>query len=232
VLFENRGHHIAYSTVVKKWLSQLATDSNFTIDYINNTKPIDDDYLAQYQLFIHLDHPPYGWKDKAVAAFERDIKGRGGWIGFHYATLLGEFDGYAMWPWFSDFMGGIRFTNYIADFADGTVSIEATIHPCMKSIPKQFTISKEERYTYDKSPRPTVHVIASVDESDYKPASAIKMGDQPVVWANPNYAARNIYIFMGHAPELFDNSSYITLFRNSIFWLQVNGLVKINSERD
>jgi hypothetical protein len=46
-------------------------------------------------LFIQLDFPPYSWKDKAVKAFEQYInEGRGGWIGFHHATLLGEFDGF------------------------------------------------------------------------------------------------------------------------------------------
>lgn len=32
------------------------------------------------------------------------------------------------------------------------------------------------------------------------------------------YPARNIYIFMGHSPDLFGNPAYTTLFRNAIFW--------------
>src|ERR1700691_4294846 len=65
-LYENGGHHIEYSKVAKVWLDKLAADSNFSIDYIQNTDSIDDKYLAKYQLFIQLDYPPYGWKDKAV----------------------------------------------------------------------------------------------------------------------------------------------------------------------
>jgi type 1 glutamine amidotransferase len=44
------------------------------------------------------------------------------------------------------------------------------------------------------------------------------MGDHPVVWTNENVAARNLYIFMGHGPELFDNVSFTTLFRNALLW--------------
>jgi type 1 glutamine amidotransferase len=88
----------------------------------------------------------------------------------------------------------------------------------MNGIPTSFVIEKEEWYTWDTSPRPNVHVIASVDESTYSPSSTIKMGDHPVIWTNEHYAARNIYIFMGHAPELFNNKVYTTLFRNAIFW--------------
>ncbi|PLK44840.1 glycosyl hydrolase [Emticicia sp. TH156] len=218
-LAESTGHHIQYSARAKVWLNQLAADSNFTIDYLQNTDTIDEDLLSHYQLFIQLDYPPYGWREKAAAAFVKYIEqGKGGWIGFHHATLLGEFDGYPMWQWFSDFMGGIRYQNYIATFVAGEVNNEDKQHPVMKGVPGNFRISMEEWYTYHKSPRPNVHVIASVDENSYTPNTPIKMGDHPVIWTNPAMKARNVYIFMGHSPELFDNEAYKTLFKNAVFW--------------
>ena len=96
--------------------------------------------------------------------------------------------------------------------------VEDATHPCMKGVPESFVIPKDEWYTYDQSPRPNLHVIASVDESTYSPKTAIKMGDHPVIWTNENYAAKNIYIFMGHSPDLFKSSYYTTIFRNAIFW--------------
>jgi uncharacterized protein len=69
-LYQNGGHHIEYSKVAKVWLDKLAVDSNFFIDYIQNTDSIDDNFLSKYNLFIQLDFPPYGWKDKAVQAFQ------------------------------------------------------------------------------------------------------------------------------------------------------------------
>lgn len=221
-LYENGGHHVAFSAAARIWLDKLAASRHFAVHYINNTDSINDDYLKKYQLFIQLDYAPYGWKPEAAAAFERYItEGRGGWIGFHHATLLGEFDGFPMWKWFSGFMGGIRFTNYIPDFADGKVTIEDKKHPVMKGITSPFIINKEEWYTYDKSPRPEVHVLASVDESSYVPASDRKMGDHPVVWTNEHVKAKNIYIFMGHGPALLENPVYTQLFQNAIFWAAV-----------
>jgi len=219
VLYENGGHHIAYSKRAKIWLDELAAKSNFAIDYIQNTDSIDDDSLGKYKLFIQLDYPPYAWKEKAVTAFQNYIEqGRGGWIGFHHASLLGEFDGYPMWNWYSNFMGGIRWKDYIATFAQANVKVEDKRHPVMRGVPDSFPVMTEEWYTYDKSPRPNVHVIASVDESSYQPDSKVKMGDHPVIWTNTKVKARNIYIFMGHSPDLFDNEAYKKLFRNAIFW--------------
>jgi uncharacterized protein len=175
--------------------------------------------LSQYRLFIQLNYPPYMWKPEAMAAFQKYIEeGRGGWIGFHHATLLGEFDGYAMWQWFSVFMGGIRFTSYIPTFATGRVTVEAPEHPVMKGVGNSFTIENEEWYTWDKSPRPNVRVLASVDEKSYSPASSIRMGDHPVVWSNERMKARNVYIFMGHHAELFQNPAFTKIFHNSIRW--------------
>ncbi|MGC1359736.1 MAG: ThuA domain-containing protein [Silvibacterium sp.] len=218
-LAEKGGIHKPFVDAAKVWLAQEATADNFSIDYIEDTSKIDDAFLSHYQLFIQLNYPPYGWTPVAMAAFEKYIEqGRGGWIGFHHATLLGEFDGFPMWPWFSEFMGGIRFTNYIATFASAKVIVEDPSHPAMKNLGSSFEIENEEWYTYDKSPRSNVHVLASVDENTYTPSTPIKMGDHPVVWTNEHYKARNIYIFMGHHPELFQNKSFTILFHNSILW--------------
>ena len=198
VLAENGGHHIKFTQAAKPWLNQLAKENQFTIDYIEKTDVIDSAYLSNYQLFLQLDYPPYGWPEKAVSAFEDYISsGKGGWIGLHHATLLGEFDGYPIWTWFSNFMGGIRFKNYIPTFADGQVTNEEMTHPVMKNLPQHFTIEREEWYTYDKSPRSNVKVLASVNENTYKPGWQIKMGDHPVIWTNPSMRARNCVYFYG-----------------------------------
>ncbi|MBD1394827.1 ThuA domain-containing protein [Mucilaginibacter glaciei] len=218
-LYENGGHHVTYSKRAKIWLNQLAAKKGFAIDYIQNTDQINEKFLSHYQLFIQLDYAPYAWKKAAVAAFQDYIdQGKGGWIGFHHATLLGEFDGYPMWQWFSQFMGGITYKNYIATFVQGSVNVEDKQHPVMRGVPAPFVVKQEEWYTYDKSPRPNVHVLASVDENSYQPATNIKMGDHPVVWTNEQVKARNVYIFMGHSPKLFDNPAYVRLFSNAIFW--------------
>lgn len=218
-VYENGGHHIAYSKVARPWLDQLAADSQFVIDYVHNMDSVNESFLARYQLIIQLDYPPYAWPAAAVTAFERYIKeARGGWVGFHHAGLLGEFDGYKMWDWFSQFMGGIRFTNYIGDFAAGEVQVEDSLHPIMRGLPRRFTIQREEWYTWNKSPRSQVQVLASVDERTYQPRSHITMGDHPVVWTNPHVKARNVYIFMGHGPDLLDNPAYTRLVSNAINW--------------
>jgi YVTN family beta-propeller protein len=214
------GDHQNFVDTAKVYLNQLAAENDFAVDYITVTDRINAQFLAQYQLFIQLNYPPYRWAPIAKAAFEEYItQGKGGWIGFHHASLLGTFDGYMMDPWFSRFMGGIRFTGYIPGFAKAAVKLEDPSSPLAKGLPPSFVIDREEWYTWSQSPRPNVHVVATVDESSYVPDTKTKMGgDHPVVWSNPNVKARNVYIFMGHHGGLFDNPNFVQLFRNAVFW--------------
>ncbi|MDP9082119.1 MAG: ThuA domain-containing protein [Bacteroidota bacterium] len=212
------GGHAQFDVVAKVWLNKLAADSNFTIDYISDTKQINKDFLKQYQLFIQLDYPPYPWGKDAQDAFQDYMEnGRGGWVGFHHPTLLGVFDGYPMWQWYSGFMGSIEFKLHIPGGTEAKLTVEDATHPAMKGIQPAF-ITKDEWYIYNKSPRANVHVLASIDEATYNPAKDVKMGDHPVIWTNEHVKAKNIYIAMGHFPELFDDSNFTTLVRNSIFW--------------
>lgn len=219
VLFENKGHHVKFTDAAQVWLNRLAKEKKFAIKYITTTDSIDENTLKKYQLIIQLDYVPYGWSKTAQSAFVKYIEqGWGGWIGLHHASLVGDFDGYKMWPWYCNFMGGIQFKNYIPDFATASVYIEDASHPAMKGLPQAFTIEQEEWYIYDTSPRPKVSVLATVDESTYTPGSPVKMGDHPVIWTNKNVKAKNIYIFMGHSPQLFLNKNFVQLFQNAIMW--------------
>lgn len=219
VLTERGGLHEAFVAAALKWFSIFAQEHHLQLRVINHPREIENEDLAAYKLLIQLNYPPYNWTPKTMQAFERYIdEGQGGWIGFHHATLLGEFDGYPMWSWFSGFMGGIRFKNYIAKKATANVHIEQTKHPVMKGLPRVFSIPDDEWYTFDKNPRTHVTVLANVDESSYQPASDIKMGDHPVIWSNEKKKAKNVYFLMGHGAGLLQTEAFTKMVANAVLW--------------
>jgi len=219
VLTERGGQHGGFTDAAMKWLETFAVDNGFSLTEIHDTEKIDGEFLARHKVFVQLDYPPYNWTDTAAAAFERALfDGTIGWVGFHHAALLGEFDGFGMWNWFSDFMGGIRFKDYIAPAASGRVSVERRDHPVMRGVDPSFDVACEEWYTFDRSPRGGVQVLAHVDESSYAPASDVKMGDHPVVWTNPRVKGRNVYFLMGHDAELMRNENFTKMFANALTW--------------
>jgi type 1 glutamine amidotransferase len=219
VLTERGGQHESFAAAALGWLENFAAENGAQITVINSATPIDEAYLKNCNVFIQLDYPPYTWPEAAMSAFTKYIEeGRGGWIGFHHATLLGEFDGYPMWNWFSGFMGSIRFKDYIAETASAKVNVEDRRHPVMKGVSESFTVDNDEWYTFDKNPCPNVHTLASVDESTYAPPSDITMGDHPVIWVNETVKAKNVYFLMGHSGSLFQSKDFTTMFSNAINW--------------
>lgn len=220
VLTEQGGQHGPFTEAALRWLRETAAEEHFELTVIHSPEPVDDRFLADFRLIVQLDYPPYNWSDRAKAAFERYIdRGLGGWIGFHHATLLGDFDGFPMWGWFSDFMGGIRFRDYIAPLASATVRVEQPRHPVMEGVGGAFTVAGDEWYTFDRSPRHDgIKVLASVDERTNAPDSPVKMGDHPAVWINERKRARNVYFLMGHSPSLFANADFVRMFRNALRW--------------
>lgn len=219
VINEGGGQHDPFTKAAMEWLHKYGNEKGFAVNEIHRANPISERFLKDYDLVIQLDFPPYTWPDYSKDAFVDYIEnGKGAWIGFHHATLLGDFDGYPMWQWFSDYMGGVTFKNYIAGLADGTVAVEDDKHPVMKGVDKNFVLPDDEWYTYDRSPRPNVRVLASVDEDSYSPASDVKMGDHPVIWTNESKNAKNIYFQFGHSPKLLANESFTKLFGNAIDW--------------
>lgn len=221
VLCENGGHHKPFTDVVLPWLQEVAPSEHLQITAIQNTQPVNEKYLASFDVVLQLDYPPYSWPKEAEDAFVKYVdEGRGGWIGLHHASLLGEFDGYPMWPWFSELLGGIRYQDYIAELSDGLVVLEKPEHPLFKGLPACFVIPDDEWYTYNRNPRecPDVEVLAVVDENSYTVDTDKKMGDHPVIWTNTSKGGRNVYFQFGHSKKLVDNPCFRTLLLNAIHW--------------
>jgi type 1 glutamine amidotransferase len=211
--------HAPFVEAAKTWLS---TEPNLHVTNVENPNTLTDELLANYDLILQLNYTPFRWNMTAQAAFEKYItEGHGGWVGLHHAGLYGPDvtpKAEPLWTWFYDFLGKINYKNYIASFAAADVHIEDAAHPLFKGVPATFKVTTDEWYVWDASPRLNVHVLANVDEQSYDPPSTIKMGDHPVIWTNPNYAGKNVYIFVGHHPNLFQNTAYVTLLRNAIWW--------------
>lgn len=217
---EEGTQHQSFVDAALEWLDSNAKRLDISVTRAKDMRNVGKGELKKYSLILQLDYPPYAWSKAAAADFERYIdQGQGGYVGFHHASLLGDIFGAGeMWQWFSSFMGGVRWKDYIAKTADATVRVEDAAHPVMRGVPSTFKIEREEWYTYDRSPRPGVRVLANVDEESYSPGSNIKMGDHPVVWVNESKKARNVYFQMGHHGALFADKAFRTMFGNAVRW--------------
>jgi len=73
---------------------------------------------TQYNLFLQLNHAPYAWGAHGASRHRAlHHPGQSGWVGSITLRFSATSTAYPMSPWFSQFMGGIRYTHYLPNFA-------------------------------------------------------------------------------------------------------------------
>src|SRR5205823_3957972 len=53
-LAESGGHHVEFTKAAKPWLTKCGEENGFEVDYVTNTAPITETFLARYQLVLQL----------------------------------------------------------------------------------------------------------------------------------------------------------------------------------
>jgi hypothetical protein len=79
VLAERGDQHEAFVVAALAWLKTTAARDHFAVDIFESPNQFNKEFLANYQVIIQLNYPPYRWSDEAKAAFQDYIEqGRGG----------------------------------------------------------------------------------------------------------------------------------------------------------
>ena len=141
-------------------------------------------------------------------AFERYIRAGGGFVGVH-AVSLAEPD----WPFFVDLVGA-RFVTH-PPIQEATLRVTDRDHPSTRGLPRPW-IRSDEWYEFDRNPRGSVHVLATVDESTYEGGA---MGaDHPISWCRRFRGGRSWYTAMGHPPESYSEPGLRRHLLGGIRW--------------
>ena len=151
------------------------------------------------------------------AAFERYIRGGGGYAGVHAAADT-EYE----WTWYGKLVGAY-FRNHPAGTPSATVRIDDPDHHSTLGLPNPWP-RVDEWYNYqqpegavvggggtDWSPRLAgVHVLATVDESTYDEDDGNTTDDDhPISWCQRYDGGRSWYTGMGHTAASFSEANYL-----------------------
>lgn len=206
-----------------------------------------DEGLAPFDVVVWLStvggvrgDPPLLTGDE-WAAFERYIERGGGYAGIHAASDCCDES-----PWYGELLGnGARFASHPSGVegspgclgaypgsAGGTgscfqavVETEDDRHPSTRGLPGRRVIS-DELYNFRASPRGTVHVLQTLDETsyDFQPHPFIRgwgtlMGDDhPITWCQPYDGGRVWYTGLGHDAAAFADEASLSMILDGIVW--------------
>jgi type 1 glutamine amidotransferase len=149
-------------------------------------------------------------------AFERCMAGGGAWLGFHVSGFCNN-----AWPWFTEFMGGGRFSASNWPALPARINVDDVHHPIVNGVPSTFIAPINEWYSWTPSPRvnPDVTVLLTLDASNFPLGvkNTLNGGDIPVAWINRKF--RMVYLNFGHGDRIYSTPILPTIIDNSLRFL-------------
>ena len=187
---------------------------------------INDKELAKYKVVVFLLTTGDILNDEQQAAFERFIKGGGGFVGIHSGGTDTEYD----WPWFRR-MVGYSFHIHPAP-QTAVLKVEDANFPGMDRFAKRF-LWTDEWYEFGPSTADKLHFLLSVDESTYKPEAnwGTKQGKgmgafHPISWYQEYDGGRAFYTALGHLPAAYGDANFMHHIYGGIYWAATGRLFK------
>jgi type 1 glutamine amidotransferase len=177
-----------------------------------------DKELGKYKVVIFLLTTEDVLNDEQQGAFERFIKGGGGFVGIHSGGTDTEYN----WPWFNKLVG-YNFHIHPA-VQTATVKVEDYNFPGMDRFAKRF-LATEEWYEFGAPKADDLRFLLSVDEKTYKPAAnwGAKQGKgmgefHPIAWYHSYDGGRAFYTALGHLPATYGDAAFMHHVYGGIYW--------------
>jgi len=187
----------------------IADAGDMTIDVTEDPAVFTDANLRRFGAVAFLMTTGDVLDDEQQGALERFVRGGGGFAGVHSATDT-EYD----WPFYGELVGAY-FARHPA-IQEGTLTVEDRGHPSTVDLPPQWSRT-DEWYDFRTNPRPTVHVLVSVDESTY--AEGGMGADHPISWFHDSLGGRAWYTAMGHTEASYAEPEFLSHLRGGLLWV-------------
>jgi type 1 glutamine amidotransferase len=208
VLSKTAGFRHASIPAGVRAIRELGRRGGFAVDATEDSGRLSGDGLRQYRAVVFLSTTGDFLAGPEQDALQRFVERGGGWVGIHAAA-----DAERGWPWYETLVGA-RFTRHPA-VQPATVHVTDRRHPATATLPAVWRRT-DEWYEFDRNPRGSVHVLATLDERTYQGGH---MGaDHPIAWCHTVGAGRSLYTALGHTTESYSEPPFLAHLLGAIRW--------------
>lgn len=174
-------------------VTELGAANAFTVTATEDGGAFTSANLAQYEAVVFLNTTGDVLDGAQQTAFESYVGGGGGFVGVHAAADT-EYD----WPFYGELVGAYFASHPAIQQAD--VVVEDRAHPGTAHLPQRWTRT-DEWYDYRANPRPSVKVLARLDETTY--SGGATGADHPIAWCQEHAGGRSFYTGGGHTDAAY-----------------------------
>jgi uncharacterized protein len=198
-------------------VEELGEEHGFEVEATEDPDAFTDENLARFDAVMFLLTTGDVVEPEGEEAFERYIRGGGGWVGVHSAADT-EYD----WDFYGELLAGAYFHSHPVQ-QPGRVMVEDTEHRATAHLGEEWLIPFEEYYSFIANPRGQVRVLLSIDEDSYaqdpntthiprRPempeGESGVMGDHPMAWCHEIDEGHAFYTAFGHEGYLYRTEEF------------------------
>jgi type 1 glutamine amidotransferase len=204
----------------KTLMQQLANKRGWSLFLIDNSAINNPADLAKFDAVIWNNVSGDVLSNEQRSALQHYIENGGGFVGLHGAGGDPQYT----WSWYPTQLLKAQFIGHPLhpQFQRATIRIEDNSDPIVQGLGATWQ-REDEWYSFARSPRGTgVHVLATLDESSYRPeifGKSIRMGaDHPIIWKHCLENGRVFYSALGHTAGSYREPNYQSVLEHAIAW--------------
>ncbi len=201
---------------------QIVQARNWGLYATENGAVFNAEQLARFDAVVFNNVSGDVFRPEQRQALQDYIEGGGGFVGIHGSGGDPRYD----WAWYVETLIGAQFIGHPMNpqFQQGTLRVEDNSHPASRALPAEW-VRTEEWYSFARSARREgYHVLATLDESTYKPERLAMGADHPMVWWHCQGRGRAFYSALGHRREAYGEPAHRRMLEGAAAWaLRIEG---------
>ena len=146
------------------------------------------------------------------AGLEAYMEAGGGFLGLHDAARAEPYS-----SWFTGLVGARPKDASPTAAQRATVEVGDRENPATKDLPLEWK-RPDKWLNWETNPSGTVHTVARVRESTYKPGEGANGADHPVSWCRDYDGGRSFYTGMGGTADAYDEADFRGHLRGALLW--------------
>ena len=208
VFSRTTGYRHASIPAAARAIRTLGEEAGFAVEHTEDQTRFTDANLARFAAVVFLSNTQKVLDSAGRAAFQRYIRGGGGYVGVH-ASSNAELD----WPWYGELIGA-RFRQH-PKVQTGRVLVADSTHPSTRCLPALW-VRPDEWYNFKTPPAEGSRVLLTVDEKSYEGGT---MGEHhALAWYREFEGGRAWYTALGHFDEHYTDPLYRSHVLGGILW--------------
>jgi len=186
----------------------LGATRGFVVEATEDPQQFNDENLKRFNAVVFMSTTGDVLDSTQQAAFQRYIRGGGGYVGVHSATDT-EYD----WPWYGQLVGAY-FKRHPA-IQDARVDVRDRSFIATKCLPAVWN-RRDEWYDFRLEPPADAKILLTLDEKSYQGGT---MGPfHPLSWYHRFDGGRAFYTELGHTSESYADPLYLEHLLGGILW--------------